>query len=427
MKTHPVLATAIAFAALAVFSPTLVHADAVTDWNAQLEAAQKASGLLGTAQSRSGAIVHAAIFDAVNGIARKYTPYHVTTAAPPGARQEAAAAQAAYTTLLSLYPSRKPALDVQLEASLASIPGHQGDSQSIAAGRAWGDYVAQTILTWRATDGFTDVETYFGTANVGEWRSGLTVVLSGVAVQFSTMVPFTMSSTSQFRPGPPYGSTDRLVALTTAAYAADFNEVKTLGRAIGSTRTPEQTELALFWHAVDVADANRALRSIVPPDAKLIDNARLFALANLACADASIAIFEAKYTYGFWRPFQGIVLAADDNNPATIADAGWTSLITTPRHPEYPSAHCGITGSFLAVASVILGDEHTFTLSTPGFPSATRTYSSFSSAINAIVDARVYIGFHFRASGEEGRDVGYEIARHVVGNFLRPLHSASDQ
>jgi hypothetical protein len=424
MNITNILAAGLALAG--ILATPRVHADAVIDWNAALDAAQKASGQTSSSQSRSGAIVHAAIFDAINGIAREYTPYFVTEAAPDDARQDAAAVQAAYTTLTNLYPAQKALFDAQREASLAGIPGHQGNSQSIALGLAWGDHVAKKILDWRASDGFATTVTFFGSDAIGYWRAVPTGGVSGVNVQFATMVPFTMTSPSQFRPGPPYGSADRLNALASAVYAADVNEVKALGRATGSTRTEEQTQLALFWHATDIADQNRALRSLVSPKSKLVQNARLFALANLACGDASIAVYDSKYTYALWRPYHAIRLAAEDGNPATDPDPSWTPLVATPRHPEYLSAHSIISGAMLGAAALVLGNEQTFTLSTPGFPSLTRTYDSFTSAADEVVEARIYIGFHFRTACEVGRDTGFAIAEYVVGHFLLPLETNED-
>jgi len=332
MKSRLLRPTALLFATLVSYSHA--RADAVTDWNAALEAAQKVSAQASSTQSRSGAILHAAIFDAVNGIAKKYEPYHVAETAPAGASESAAAVYAAYTVLVALYPTpftQRAAFDAQLATSVAALTG---SAQSIADGRAWGENVAQQILAWRAKDGFSTTASFVGSDATGVWRNTTTPGNSGVNAQFPKMVPFAMSSPWQFRPGPPFGSADRLAALATAAYAADLNEVKSLGSATSTTRTAEQTELAKFWQSLDIADQNRALRSLVSPKAALVDNARLFALAALACADASIAGYDAKYAYAFWRPVTAIRLADTDNNAATDADPAWTPLLTTPVHPE---------------------------------------------------------------------------------------------
>jgi hypothetical protein len=400
-------------------------ANVVTDWNAALGAAQKATGQTPFAVGRQSAIVHAAVFDAVNGIVRKYTPYFVSTDAPNGARADAAAVQAAYTTLLSLFPTQQPPLDLQLAASLAALP--PGSAQAISDGRAWGEFVAHQIIAWRATDGVLNQFTFLGGTQPGYWRNPPDGGITGVAVQYATMVPFTMKRPTQFRPGPPYGSNDRLTALSSAAYAADVNEIKAIGSATSVTRTPEQTQLALLWASVDNTDENRAIRSVVPADASLVDTARLFALANFAAADAVIAVFDAKYAYGLWRPYHAIRLADTDNNPATVADPTWTPLAATPRHPEYLSGHVISTSSAFGVAALLLGDDQTFTLSSPGYPDKTKIYSSFSAAVNEVVEARIWIGFHFRTTDEESRDIGYEIACYVLQNFLRPRHHEGDR
>jgi hypothetical protein len=421
MKTRPLLTGAIALAAFLCASPYPVHADAVTDWNAVLATAQKASGLSANQQVRPGAIVNAAIFDAVNGIVRKYEPYFVDDRAPHGASPEAAAVQAAYTTLVALYPApdQVARFNAQLDASLAAL---SGSSEAIVSGRAWGESVALDILNWRATDGVKNESTYFGGTQPGYWRTPMTGP-SGVSVNLATMVPFALKEPTQFRPRAPYGPVDRLAALTTAAYAADFNEVKDYGGATSTERTAQQTDIARFCHAADNADERRALISIVSQNPRLlVDNARLFALCGLAAADSAIVCFDAKYAYGFWRPIDAIRLADADGNPATDPDPTWTPLATTPRHPEYLSAHVIFTAANFATAALLLGDKQTFTLDTPSFPSVTRTYPSFSAAIDEVVEARIWIGFHFRTACEDGRDLGYEIAHYVVKNFLRPRH-----
>jgi hypothetical protein len=221
-----------------------VRADVVTDWNrimAQTALAAKTSPLVTT---RVTAIVHAAVFDAVNGIERRYTPIHVDFDAPHGASRRAAAIQAAYATLVALYPSQKAVLDAARTTSLQGITDVGDDfedSQSIARGIAWGQTVADAILAWRNADGFTPAPPPFlgGTA-VGEWRPTPPGFLPGAGPQFATMAPWVLAAPWQFRPGGP-------AALASAQYAADFNEVKTLGRLTGSIRTPFQTEVAQFW------------------------------------------------------------------------------------------------------------------------------------------------------------------------------------
>jgi hypothetical protein len=409
-----------------IMSATPVHADAVLEWNGYWEEAVFATAQPAPAQARFGAIVHTAVFDAVNGIARKYTPYYVTEQAPPGARAEAAAAQAAYTVLTSLYPSRASVLNEHLTHSLAAIAGHQGKSESIARGRAWGEYVANQILALRSVDGWSQpLPAYFGSFQPGVWRS---IPFAGNAdgtaaaafAQNAILAPFAMAAPSQFRPGPPYAPT-LSDALGSAQYAADLNEVKAIGRVDSAIRTPNQTDLARLWQAVGPIDENRAARSVVPPGNSLVENARLFALLNIATCDALIASMDSKFAYQLWRPHHAIRLADTDGNPGTVADPDWTALILAPRFPEYVSNHASITGAFMHTLTRLLGNEHSFTLSSPNYPAFSRTFESFSDAADQAGEARIWAGIHYRHSCDVGQLVGRNVADYVLENFLLPL------
>jgi len=401
------------------------RADMVTDWSANLDQTIVTVKQAVPAQPRSLAIVHTAVFDAVNGIAGKYTPYFVTENAPSGARQEAAAAQAAYTTMVALYPSQKSALDAMLVDSLQTIPGDQGKSASIARGRAWGEHVANLILAWRSTDGFSaPLPPYYGGGAPGIWRSPPTATaadgtLPALFPQLAVLTPFAMTRQSQFRPGQP-------PALTSAEYATDVNEVKAIGRFDSTVRTPDQTQLALLWQAVGAVDENRIVRSVVPSKNDLVDNARLFALVNVAAADALIAGFDSKYTYNLWRPYHAIRLADTVGNTAIVADPTWDSLFIAPRFQEYMSNHAVLTSSFMHVLSVLLGDEHTFTLTAPAYPSFTWTFSRFSDAAAQVKEARIWAGIHFRNSCDIGGAQGVALADYVLNNFLLPLSQDAD-
>ena len=218
------------------------------------------------------------------------------------------------------------------------------------------------MLAWRATDGLsTIVPPYFGGFAPGQWRSIPDGALPGALPQFAMLVPFTMSSSAQFRPGPP-------PALDSPQYAADVNEVKAIGRVDSATRTATQTQLSLLWAVSGPLEENAVARSVVPRGYALADTARLFALVNFAACDGMIAGFDAKYDYGFWRPYHAIRLADTDGNPATEPDPLWTSLLAAPNHPEYISTHSTVTGAALRVLALLLGDETPFTLSSPACP-----------------------------------------------------------
>jgi hypothetical protein len=403
------------------------RADAVTDWNANWDEAVFATAQAIPAHARSGAILHTAIFDAVNGIARKYTPYHVTDKAPPGARQEAAAIQAAYTVLVTLYPSHAAVLDLRLAESLARVPGAPGSSHSIAAGRAWGEYVAQQILALRANDGWTTPPpNYFGSFEPGVWRSipvpgNPDGTLPALAAQLATLEPFAMTEPAQFLPGPPYAPT-LAEALASAEYAADVNEVKEIGRFDSATRTADQTELARLWQAVGPIDENRVARSVIPAANSLVENARLFALLNIAGCDALISSMHSKFVYGLWRPHHAIRLANSAGNPAIEEDPAWTALILAPRFPEYISNHACISTAMMRVLTQLLGDEHTFTLNSPNYPSFDWTFERFSDAGQQAGEARIWAGIHYRTSCDVGAQVGASVADYVLESVLLPRH-----
>jgi hypothetical protein len=413
MRTkHIIVAAGIACAALSPSSSS--RGDMVTDWNETAEAVIRASTPSPPIQTRALAIVNAAIYDAVNGIARTYQPYFVADAAPAGARKEAAAAQAAFTALLGLFPGQADLVEEKLAESLASIPGDRGRSHSIARGRAWGEQVAQAVLAWRATDGLsTVVPPYFGGFAPGQWRSIPDGTVPGALPQYAMLVPFTMSNSSQFRPGSP-------PALASPQYAADVNEVKAIGRVDSAIRTETQTQLSLLWAASGPLEENAVARSVVPRRYALADTARFFALINFAACDGMIAGFDAKYHYGFWRPFHAIRLADTDGNPATEPDPSWTSLIPAPNHPEYISTHSTVTGATMRVLALLLGNQTPFTLSSPALPGVTVTYQTFSDAAAEVGLSRIWGGIHFRTACEVGRAVGESIADQAVTNYLLP-------
>ncbi len=408
-------------AVVSLFLCSIARADMVTDWNEILQHALKTNlGATPPLQGRAAAIVQTAVYDAVNGIARQYQPYFVTQRAPRGARAEAAAAAAAHTTLVALFPAQKSIFDADLAASLAKIPGQRGQSRSIARGLAWGEHVATLILAWRSTDGSTTTfPPYLGGTGPGVWRSLPTPTapdgtLPAAFPQLAHLEPFAIATPSQFRPGP-------LPALTSPQYAADVNEIKAIGGTTSTSRTATQTQIAKLWAAVDVSDENQVARDVLPPGASLVDNARILALANIVVADCVTASFDSKYTYNLWRPYHAIRLADTDGNPLTDADPTWTPLIPTPRFQEYVSNHAILTGGFMRVLADLVGDVHTFVLSSPGYPSFTITYNRLSDAAAEVQLARMWGGIHFRNSVIVGGEMGIAIADHVVSNFLLPI------
>jgi len=408
-------------------------ADEITDWNQTMLRAALVGGTSPPVTSRVAAIVQAAVFDAVNGIARRYTPIHVEPAGPAGASREAAAVQAAYATLVQLYPAQKSTLDARLAVSLAVL-GAREDGAAIASGRAWGQTVADAILTWRSTDGFTPAPPAFlgGTA-VGEWRPTPPAFASGAVPQFAYMTPWAIAAPSQFRPaGPP--------ALSSARYAQDFNETKTMGSMLSTTRTPDQTVYAWFWASASpsflfntvavslLGDSNSESEKDDDRESRAghhdstLQNARLLAQLNVAIADAAIACYEAKYTYVFWRPVTAIPLAATDGNPATSEDPTWMPLFATPAHPEYPSGHSCLSAAAVGVLADRFGEKTHFTLESDLMPGVVRSFKSFSSALEEVKNARIFAGIHFRSATDDGEKLGASVAEYVLDHAAQPVH-----
>ena len=257
-----------------------------------------------------------------------------------------------------------------------------------------------------------------GDLAVGKWRpeAGLPAVTPWLAV----LTPFAMPTPDHFRPaGPP--------ALDSAAYASDFEEVKALGRVTGSSRTPDQTVIAFFWTDNTISHWNRIAVSIaLQRRTSLSSNSRLFALLNIAMADAGIAVWDAKFLYRLWRPFSAIPLAATDGNASTAADPGWTPLLLTPNHQEYPSGHGGLSGAASRVLTTVFGERARFTHRTDTAPFAPRTHGSFSAAADEANNSRVYGGIHFRSAVRDGRTIGDNVGRLVMDNLMRPRHDDDD-
>ena len=418
----------LAFAAAGVIAARAARADVVTDWNENTQAAIKTANTAPAAMARVFAIVHAAVFDAVNGIERRYVPYHVDFDAPKDASRRAAAVQAAYGALVKLFPAQKATLDVRRAASLALIEetAEGGDSEDndgddaehVARGIAWGQAVAGDILAWRSADGFSAAfPPYVGGTAPGQWRPTPPDFRTAVFQQIATMVPFAIPSPSWARPpGPP--------ALTSAQYASDFNEVKSFGSRSSSTRTAQQTQIAFFWDDNGGVQWNRIAVAVAAHHHNtLSENARLLAMLNIALADAGIAAWDGKYFYSSWRPVTAIPLGATDSNPWTEADPGWLPLRPlTPPHQEYPSAHSTNTGAAAVVLAAFFGDETSFSATSDPLPGIVRNWARFSDAALEVNDARVYFGIHFRSAVVDGRAAGKAVAEYVLAHVAERAH-----
>ena len=365
--------------------------------------------------SRNMAMVHLAIFDAVNAIDRSYEPYHANVHASRGASMEAAAAQAAHDTLSALYPTRQAIYDAELAEDLAGIaPGKA--RQGVAIGKE----VARQVLALRANDGASAAVSYTPpNNNPGQWQPTPPDNSAATSAHVPLVTPFATESPSQFRPIPP-------PALTSAEYAAAFNETKALGARTGSTRTPDQTLVAGLWRlpltnhqvwnhvAQDVSD-DRGL--------SITENARLFALLNMGLHDGLQTSFASKFHYGLWRPVTAIQRADEDGNPATTADPNWMTLHpSTPPYPTYAGNAATIGATMATVLSNFFGDEVPIEIdwSPYGVSNTTRSYDS---AWDAAVEqgwSRVYGGIHFNFDSVAGQQIGTGVGDYVTGNFLTP-------
>jgi hypothetical protein len=408
------------------------HADdasMVVDWNLTMLSTFATAQVPAPVASRDGAIVQAAVFDAVNGIEPRYTSIYVAPAAPLGASPQAAAANAAYTALVSLFPPQKASLHTALLASLATITEGEGnDTQSITDGLAWGKTVADDMVAWRSSDGFFPPPSpppySCGTAP-GDWQptpdaNGVVPVCSSSPPKFRSLAttrPFALTSPSQFRPaGPP--------ALNSARYAKDYNEVKSLGSKTGSLRSAYQTQTAEFWQLdTPVAMWDRVADTLAERQStSSLENARVLALVNLALADATIAVWDAKNVFNTWRPVTAINDAAGFGNRATTPGPGWLPLMATPYFQEYPSAHSGVSSAAASILASLFGEDTSFTVTSAGLPDVARTFNSFSAAVSQVADARVYAGFHFRFSCRDAIDMGEQVAGQVESKMMLPLY-----
>ncbi|HYS22392.1 MAG TPA: vanadium-dependent haloperoxidase [Candidatus Eisenbacteria bacterium] len=401
--------------------------DPVLEWIGVINNAVIAGGTTPLATSRVVALVSASVFDAVNGIDPRFQSLHVRADAPHHASQRAAAIQAAYAILFKLYPAQDATLlTPHRNASLAALAADEKAS-SIAAGIAWGQTVADAIWAWRLTDGFTPapppflgVQSIVGMPGaVGAWRptpQGLPNNLPGApgaGPQFASMTPWVLARPSQFRLPPP-------LALSSTEYAADLDELFKMGVFSGSGRTPDQSELALFWAGNTALYWNRiAAQLSAAHGLTLTENAHLFALLNVTMADAAIACWDGKYRYVFWRPITAI---RDGFTPAD-ADPTWVPWLDffptgTPAHPEYPSGHSTVSGSAAFILSAAFGENTAFSVTSDVRP-GTRTFSSFADAVAEVANARVFGGIHFRTSCVRANTLGRAVADYVSKHAMR--------
>lgn len=399
----------------------LLTTDMVLQWNEVLLDAIRADRTAPPAAARDMAIVHTAIFDAVNSIDRQYAPYLTMVDAHPRASREAAVAAAAHETLTALFPAQKPVFDAQYTVSLAQIPDGRGETDGVSAGKE----VARRILADRANDGSAATVTYTAGAAPGDWQPTPPAFDSPLLPQWPDVRPWAMTDGDQFRPEAP-------PELTSRRYARDFDQVKQLGAVDSAARTSDQTATARFWANGPGTSTPpghwNVVAQIVAQDRRnsLEENARLFALLNITLADAAIVSWDAKYEYDLWRPVTAIRAAETDGNPRTERDPAWTPFLTTPPFPTYTSGHSTFSGAAAAVLQAFFGTNHIrFVLPSETAGVADRRFRSFSQAADESGMSRIYAGIHFNFDNVAGLQSGNQLGRHVAAHFLRRVPGAA--
>jgi membrane-associated phospholipid phosphatase len=387
----------------------------VIEWNRTLLMILRTAGAQPRTihSTRSFAILHASIFDAVNNIDGTYSPYLVRLSDVSRlASQPAAADQAAHDVLVALYPTFQPTLDAELQQDLSQIPAGQDRTDGVIVGQR----VAAQILTFRSTDGANVTLPPFVPGNQpGDYQFTPPNFAPADFIQWPQVTPFALARADEFRPGPP-------PQLTSEEYTRVFDEVKSLGLITSTTRTPEQTVIGKFWNG-NIQDFwnEIAQTAALGHHLGLARSARLFALLNISLADTTIAFFEAKYTYHFWRPVTAVELAGDDGNPNTEPDPNWLPLSAkTAPDPSYPGAHSAISFAGAEVLKSDLGDRFTFDVTSESLKGVMRHFTSFSAAAQEAGLSRIYAGQHFRTDHVSGKGLGTKVAESIVDTILLP-------
>lgn len=407
-------------AILLLLATTLAAQDPLHAWNTAALDAIRALGTPPPAAARSLAIAHAAVHDAVNGIVGRYEQYRAQPMGTTGASVDAALASAAHASLSTLFPERAPWFAQLRDSQLAQVP--PGPARD--AGIAWGAAAAAQLLAARASDGATASVTYPGSTVPGMWRPTVSFggqVLPALLPHWGTVACFVLPAGSALRPAAP-------PRLASHQYALEVRQVQALGASSGHHRTPDQTEVALFWAygpgtATPPGHWNEIAHEVLGSAAlDLCDRARALALLNLALADAAMVAWECKYVYGLWRPVTAIQLADQDGNPWTQPDTSWTPLLPTPPFPEYVSGHSCFSAAAATVLARVLGtDKVPFRVGSDDLPGVRRQYRRLSEAAWESGMSRIYGGIHFFSGNIEGLHAGQRTGAHVFDNTLRPL------
>jgi hypothetical protein len=429
-KKIPILPLLIALALVMRAAPAAAQANEVTNWNQiatdTLVAFPLPAGGAAPAMYINMGMSQGAVYDALNAIEPRHRPYLLETRFDPTASKEAATATAAYRVLSDIvstvpatipFPNRaslQASLDAARDASLDAIPNGPPKTEGINAGNA----AADAMITTRQNDGRFGPSPWVPNYEPGHWQPLLnpdgTLQLDPTA-WVANVRPFLIQSSSQFR-------TDGPNALTSTAYTEDFNEVKALGSLNSTTRTPEQTHIAIFWQSPQPWNAV-ARNLIADPQyaVDIVDSALLFAMMNLSAADSAINCWNDKYYWDFWRPWTAIQRADEDGNPETEPDPSWTALLTAP-YPEHPSGHLSFDGATLEVLQMFFGtDKIRFGVTSSRFPGETRYFDRFSDALKEIIDARIWAGLHYRTADIQAKILGRKVVHYMAKHYFQPL------
>jgi hypothetical protein len=399
--------------------PSAGPPDAVLTWNTFTVNAVRAS--VPTKVQTDGMVymsyVQAAVYDAVTKLDGRYEPYHdFTVAVVPGASVQAAVAAAARRTLDTYLPDQAATVDAEYNAYIGTLSG------DVADGVAVGEAAAQDIVTFRAGDGLKAPTPSYG--GIGPILPGQWQLQPGQAVQtpwLATMRPFLLEQASQFRADPP-------PALTSHEYAKDLNETEAYGALNSTVRTDDQKYIAFFWVGNNINQYNQTMQGVVAQHGMdIVDAAHLFAMGDIVATDAGIACYDSKFFYQFWRPITAIRNADKDGNPDTTADPGWQALLGVPGHPEYPSQHGCFTAAFTDALAAALHTKHLDVTMGGGeggsnMLTTTQHFDNVEDIQKQVVDARVWLGFHFRNSVEQGLNVGNDVAKWELKRYFKPVH-----
>ena len=402
-----------AAALIALSAPATTRADAVTDWNAHaVSALVGTAGQSPTVSTVHLAMVHGAVYDAVNSVDKRYEPYLVQVRARPWYSKDAAAATAAYRVLLAILPGQQTTLGPLYEASLASIPAGRAKEGGIAVG----EIAAAAMLAARTGDGRGGAYRFPAPATpeepwpVGRWRPVLPSFGNDPAAWIKDVQPFLIRDPARYATKGPD-------ALTSKQYAREFNEVKAIGSLASTIRTADQTDQARFW-AEGPQPWTRAARQLaIDRSLRTIETARMFAMLYTTGADTLISVWGDKARWLFWRPITAIRDAGSDRNPNTAADATWLPLINTPPYPDQPSGLSAVSAAMAESLEAVFGHRTRFSVTSLS-SNTTRSYRGFSQAVDEVVDARVYSGIHFRRADQDGAEIGQAVARDALKRYF---------